>query len=102
MALLLEIGIWVASGLLAAVLLSSRSLVLGVLAAVSSAITFAAFARIAAETPWLSDRVHVVGLVAAGVGAALGAFAVRALSDALGDRRGPSSAGYWSGPRSSP
>ena len=40
--LLLEIALWVASGLLAAVLLSRRGLALGVLAGVSSAVTFAA------------------------------------------------------------
>ncbi|MEQ9319674.1 MAG: hypothetical protein RIF41_10990 [Polyangiaceae bacterium] len=102
MTLLFEIGVWVGSGLLAAVLLSRRGLLLGVLAATSGAVTFAAFARIATETPWPSDHVHVVGLVAAGIGGVLGALAVRGLNDALGGRRGPSSAGYWSGPRSAP
>lgn len=102
MTLLFEIGVWVACGLLAAVLVCRRGLMLAVLASASSAFSFAAFARIATETPWRSDHVHVVGLVAAVVGAALGASVVRGVTDALGGRRGPSSAGHWSGPRSAP
>ena len=84
--LLIELGLWIGVGLLAAVIFVPRWLGMGALAAVGSAVSFGAFARSASQIPWLHGELHVFGLVAAAAGALLGAAAVRALHD---ERRSP-------------
>jgi hypothetical protein len=93
MTLLIEVGMWLGAGLLAAVALAHRNLALASLAACGSALSFAALARIATDTPWQNGEVHVLGLVAAAIGAVLGALALRALADASPFSRGPRSHG---------
>lgn len=82
MILFLEIVLWLGMGLLAGALVCRRSLGISILASSGAALTFGSMARVADGHGWSTASFDVLALIAAAVGAYLGAKAIRALVDA--------------------